>query len=871
MKTKLSIIALLFPFSFLLFPCTGQVPQGFNYQAIARDGTGNPIANISLPVRITIQADSAGTTVLWQEVHASVSSNSFGLINLVIGKGARQAASTVATFSAIDWSVTPKFIKTEIFYGTDYLTMGVSRLWSVPYALNAPNSNPWQLNGSSLYYAGGYVGIETSTPVTPLTVTLNNNTGITYPLYIQNASGDWTATEKGVGLKFGRLNPTSGHDYGTIMGTIASVNGGAGRLQFIGGGGTTPHMTIDNIGNVGIGSISPTEILQVGTESGGATARKAIKIASGGYSIPGAYQTNSNGDKIILYNADMFDARIGVGPTGDMWFKASGTTSTVGRFIWYNGSVPTERMRIDNTGYVGIGTPTPAYNLHVVGSARITGSLLLDGNLNAGGWNLSAYSIEVGGPSPTATNAQATIFLHHHSNVAHQLRYAYGTLFLEAAGNGYGTTTTPTFQVNGPLYAAMSGGKVGIGTASSLSKLAIQPESTWSDEVPLFEVKNKLGVPVLAVYNNGVRILVDHTIGKGIKSGFAVGGYDMTKAGKTVDFMIISPDSIRFNINNDNVKALKGGFAVGGYDATKGIINQDFMYITPQVSNNGLYNTFLGYQSGFSNNSTGNYNSFIGYNSGYGNTTGDYNVYIGYNSGKLNQSGVSNVIIGPNAGPQGTGIDNSTFVGAGAGLKTTGDQNTFIGCWAGNQNVSGQYNTYLGTYAGFANTGTANVFIGMQAGSAAVCDNKLYISNSATESPLVWGDFVSSIFRINGSIEYTGSLTHISDARLKTNIFELENVISKIGSIRAVYYDWNKETTSGMILNETRQIGVIAQEVEKAFPELVVTNEKGYKMVDYVKLTPVLLEAVKEQQQQIESQQQQIDELKALVEKLVQK
>ncbi|MCK7537576.1 MAG: hypothetical protein MZV63_44785 [Marinilabiliales bacterium] len=52
------------------------------------------------------------------------------------------------------------------------------------------------------------------------------------------------------------------------------------------------------------------------------------------------------------------------------------------------------------------------------------------------------------------------------SAVAHQLRYTAGTLYLEAAGNGYNFTLTPTFQVNGPIYAAVKGG-VGIGTIKS--------------------------------------------------------------------------------------------------------------------------------------------------------------------------------------------------------------------------------------------------------------------------------------------------------------------------------------------------------------------------------------------------------------------
>ena len=110
-----------------------QVPQGFNYQAVARDPTGILLINRSMPVRITIQSDSLGTGIIWQELHSTATTNSLGLLNLVLGRGTRQTPSTVTTFTAIDWSVTPKFIKTEIDYN-GWKTMGVTRLWSVPYS-----------------------------------------------------------------------------------------------------------------------------------------------------------------------------------------------------------------------------------------------------------------------------------------------------------------------------------------------------------------------------------------------------------------------------------------------------------------------------------------------------------------------------------------------------------------------------------------------------------------------------------------------------------------------------------------------------------------------------------------------------------------
>jgi len=88
-----------------------------------------------------------------------------------------------------------------------------------------------------------------------------------------------------------------------------------------------------------------------------------------------------------------------------------------------------------------------------------------------------------------------------------------------------------------------------------------------------------------------------------------------------------------------------------------------------------------------------------------------------------------------------------------------------------------------------------------------------------------------------------------SDKRLKENVKPIENAINKVSKIRGVEFDWivDKEIHD----NEGHDVGVIAQEVEKVLPEVVETRNNGYKAVKYEKIVSLLIEAIKEQQQQI--------------------
>src|SRR5258705_13292698 len=97
--------------------------------------------------------------------------------------------------------------------------------------------------------------------------------------------------------------------------------------------------------------------------------------------------------------------------------------------------------------------------------------------------------------------------------------------------------------------------------------------------------------------------------------------------------------------------------------------------------------------------------------------------------------------------------------------------------------------------------------------------------------------------------------------------------------MNGIYYYWRQDEFPGMNFTNDRQLGFSAQEIEKLFPELVMTDLKGYKSVDYGRMTPVLVEAIKEQQAIIDAQNKKIDqqqeqlsallvEIKAIKEKL---
>ncbi|NOZ46702.1 MAG: tail fiber domain-containing protein [Chlorobi bacterium] len=336
-----------------------------------------------------------------------------------------------------------------------------------------------------------------------------------------------------------------------------------------------------------------------------------------------------------------------------------------------------------------------------------------------------------------------------------------------------------------------------------------------------------------------------------------------------------------------------------GYNNTKGVSNVFMGQNSGYLNSEGSYNVSIGTFSGYS--SLGEGNVFVGQQSGRFNTTGSYNVFIGEHAGEYTDTASYNTSVGYAAGYSSTFGQYNSILGAFSGTNNTiGKQNTFMGNNSGYYNTTGSWNVYLGTnagfnattgegnvsvgeFAGYSNqTGSYNVFLGPAAGYYETGSNKLYIDNSLTTTPLIYGEFDEDFLNLNAEVYIGGStssyssgyaltvngyisainVSKSSDIRWKKNVAPLQNSLSKVQKLKGVSFDWKIDEFPDKNFKEGKQIGFIAQDVEKVMPEVVGTDKNGYKNVDYSALTSLLVEAMKEQQKQINKQS---DEIKRLI------
>jgi hypothetical protein len=128
MKNIITLLALI-----VVTITFAQAPEGFNYQAVARDAMGDIIVNTTIGVEFQLHETTIDGPVIYTETH-SPTTNAYGIFNLIVGQG-----TSTDNFNLVDWATDLHFIETsiDVANGSTYVSVGITQLLSVPYALHA--------------------------------------------------------------------------------------------------------------------------------------------------------------------------------------------------------------------------------------------------------------------------------------------------------------------------------------------------------------------------------------------------------------------------------------------------------------------------------------------------------------------------------------------------------------------------------------------------------------------------------------------------------------------------------------------------------------------------------------------------------------
>ncbi len=372
--------------------------------------------------------------------------------------------------------------------------------------------------------------------------------------------------------------------------------------------------------------------------------------------------------------------------------------------------------------------------------------------------------------------------------------------------------------------------------------------------------------------------------------------------------------TVGLQAGNSNSGTLRNSFVgeTAGYANTSGLSNSFFGFGSGYNSISGSSNSFFGSESGF-NTTSGNGNAYFGATSGFNTTTGVSNSFVGYRSGQSNITGNSNSYFGSYAGTSGTTGSKNTIIGGGAdfgannltnatalGANALVAQNNslVLGSINGVNNATADTNVGIGTtapayplsVAGGAGSNANQAAVeftnsspdtGLRLKNTAASGRTWTLFSSGTGSSLGLGSF--SIYDATAgqsrlSIDSTGNValptlgsagatalcrnasnqiaTCSSSLRYKTNITRFGFGLNLVKQLQPISFDWKQ---GGM-----HDLGLGAEDVAAIEPLLVTYNDKGQvEGVKYDRIGVVLVNAVKEQQAQIEILQQQVREQRA--------
>ena len=359
--------------------------------------------------------------------------------------------------------------------------------------------------------------------------------------------------------------------------------------------------------------------------------------------------------------------------------------------------------------------------------------------------------------------------------------------------------------------------------------------------------------------------------------------------------------SLKFRVNN-----VPAGLISGDLDTKNTFLG----YNSGGTTTNNSNNVGIGYESLRSLNGSGigsAFNVAVGDESLFSSIDGSFNVAVGYNALRLNTSGNSNCAIGEGALQNNVSGSYNIALGNGAGSGELGSYKLHIGSIIygeldnqilrsntrrffisdptvnGTQMLLKNSNRYQHSMDANLNFGTAggDFLMSTAESNAETAGIRGDGNNVSIWSPGdggrqlrildedAWVDNNGNPYDNAAEVAYianNGQYFQVSDRNKKENIQKIDNALNKVSSISGYTYQYklkSAEIEKGE--KPTVSSGVLAQEIQTVLPEAVQKNESGEYFVDYAAITPLLIEAIKEQNTKIQSLE---ERLKQLEEKL---
>lgn len=560
----------------------------------------------------------------------------------------------------------------------------------------------------------------------------------------------------------------------------------------------------------------------------------AVGYASLYFDSSGAYNTAIGGDASLYGDTASFVTSVGY---RSLSFNERSRNTALGAFSGYNNSRGTSNpsLGIENTivGYAAMYGNNAGSKNAVLGYKAMG---LIDESINGWASGTPSRNVAIGDSALYNNRGNDNIGIGYlaaatQNNFASQnVVIGSKALFSNLTGSG---KVAIGYEA---LYSdTLSDNYNGLNTAIGFQAARNSRFSEFNTAIGGYALTNagSTGTPTTPTFNGGYNTAVGHSALNSTTTGFSnVGIGTFAGAANTT------------GVANVAIGALANGSGNPGNSTSVG-------WFAGRV-NDGLLNTFIGSTAGF-NSAAGAQNTFIGANAGYTNTTGNFNTLLGYNTDFSSANLTNATAIGANAI---VAQSNSLVLGSGVnvGIGTT-TPNTKL-------HIDG------GTDANIAVATSGYLLLGDAGGANLVLDDNEILARSNGAATTLYlqyqsGNVVigantagSHKLSVNGDAAKVGggSWAVYSDRRLKKDIAPYTDGLAPLLKINPVSFNYNQVTGYD---TKKRYVGVVAQELQKVSPYMVsdlnmlAPDGSAYLQVDNSAMTYMLINAVKEQQQQI--------------------